>query len=49
MANKPVGIKKLRVYPRSMAPDVALFLASGAASYVNGQAIAVNGGLDWVL
>jgi NAD(P)-dependent dehydrogenase (short-subunit alcohol dehydrogenase family) len=26
---------------------VVLFLASEAASYVNGQAIAVNGGLDW--
>jgi NAD(P)-dependent dehydrogenase (short-subunit alcohol dehydrogenase family) len=26
---------------------VVLFLASEAAGYVNGQAIAVNGGLDW--
>lgn len=27
--------------------EVILFLASEAASFVNGQAIAVNGGLDW--
>lgn len=27
--------------------EVVLFLASRAASYVNGQAIPVNGGLDW--
>jgi 3-oxoacyl-[acyl-carrier protein] reductase len=26
---------------------VVLFLASEAASYINGQAIAINGGLDW--
>ena len=29
------------------AAKVVLFLASEAATYVNGQAIAVNGGLDW--
>ncbi len=50
MANKPVGIEKLHVYPRGVALDkVVPFSALGTAIYVNGWAIAVNGGLEWVL
>ena len=43
-------IGRLNPMKRGGVPDeiasVALFLASGAASYVNGQAIAVDGGLS---